>query len=179
MEQKRGRPRARSRRPIKGIAHGLRGYAAGCGCDVCSEAKAESTAAYRERQNGYPQPEEQPDNVTSIRTAKGKRDNGVDGSAARHPAGQSRNEAAPVGDVEKAVIEECQGLSLASERPAMVAQAKGMARILDNPKQVALHPTTTRMLTQILNDLRGNSKKKTRSRLASVQRMTSGEGIAR
>jgi hypothetical protein len=110
------------------------------------------------------------DNVTPIRLERNK---------SRRIKATPPEKRAPIGDMERSVIDECDGLSLSHERPAMVAQARVLSRILDNPKQAALHPTTSRQLTQILNDLRGNSKKRTRSRLASVQRMVTPTDVAK
>lgn len=138
-------------------AHGTRQrYAERCRCEPCRAAQAKYMRDYKDRR-------------LAIGGAKLLSLAAVDKPA---PQPVSRGP----GDNERAVREECAGLSLSDDRPAMVAQAVTLARILDNPKSMAMWPTTSRQLTAILNDLRGNSKKRTRSRLASVQRMvTPGE----
>jgi hypothetical protein len=77
-----------------------------------------------------------------------------------------------IGDMERAVIEECAKLSAAQERPAAVTQARKMASILDDMDQSAMWPTTSRQLSAIMDGLRGSSQKKARGRLAQVQKMT-------
>lgn len=137
------------------------------------EANREYHRARRERIRA-----EAADNVTALPVRR----TGVPASAR---GGQSRRSEAekgcgttvpeqPVepGETELAVLEECRSLSLAEQRPAMVATAQRMARILDNQSLTALWPTTSRQLTAILNDLRGGSRSKRKGRLSSVQSMT-------
>lgn len=76
------------------------------------------------------------------------------------------------GECELAVIVETDAISAAEQRPGMVSAAIRMARILDNEALVALHPTTSRQLTGILETLRAQSIGKRRGRLATVQKMT-------
>lgn len=83
------------------------------------------------------------------------------------------------GPHEQAVIDECANLSLAQERPAMVMAARNAAKIMDTPKQAALHTQASRQMVSILNDLRGSSKKKSGGRLAKVQSMTRPTTVAR
>ena len=168
------KPRSRSPEPLPHVKnHGVAGYRQGCGCDTCVTGATEYNATYRAGLKGCdPIDTPTPNNVRQIERARTTR--AVVESSNSVMAGRNESTAL-MGDIEKAVIEETSGLSIAAERPAMVATARSMARILDNPKQAALHPTTSRQLTSILNDLRGQSKKRTRSRLASVQRMTTSE----
>jgi hypothetical protein len=45
-----GRPRAKKRRVIKGIEHGLSGYTNyGCRCDICTESNRAHHAEYRKK----------------------------------------------------------------------------------------------------------------------------------
>lgn len=163
-------------------AHGtLKGYRQGCGCDPCYSAMQDNSHEYQERvareRLGATGESATVSNITRIRLANKDAQRVVNGYDTVDNS-QSASKTEHMGDMERAVVEECQGLSLATERPAMVVSARHMARILDNPKQQALWPTTTRQLTAILNDLHGNSKKRARSRLASVQRMVQKPGSA-
>jgi hypothetical protein len=92
-------------------------------------------------------------------------------------ASESENhwERGEIGAVEQGVIDECAHFAQAVARPAMVEQARSLARILDDPRRVPLWATTSRQLTAILNDLRTSAKRKTRGRLAQVQRMTNSD----
>lgn len=175
----------RKERPIlEGITHGRSGYARGCGCDVCRGAERE----YQQQRKAMGL---QPRNGRSVRDPRSKQERQIEAKATKlrviNGGGDDDGEddtqqSAPkrkgkaMGATEEAVVEECGALSIAVERPAMVMQARSLARILDDEKQIGLWPTTSRMLTQILNDLRGNSKKKSKGRLARVQGMTKGSG---
>ena len=173
---------------MPGIEHGtITGYGKyRCGCDPCYEAYEGNRDRTKARKRSLSE------NVTPIRSTsmpapKLKRRNGIEmlqdeaneylaEMQAEYERRHLELEALyikDIGEVEQSVLDECAGLSLSEERPAMVTTACRLAHILDDPKQVALHPTTSRQLTAILNDLRGNSKKRTRSRLASVQRLVS------
>lgn len=146
---------------LVGITHGRSGYGRGCMCDICREAEREYQLA-RKADGGA-----SADNVHQLRSIGGVQQvpkpktrtttNGWDGE---------------IGLMEQAVIDECEGLSLAAERPAMVMAARLQARLCDDHKSQGLWTSASRQLTAILNDLRGNSKRKTKGRLAQVQRMT-------
>jgi len=152
-------------------AHGTRQrYAEGCRCDSCKAAQAKYVRGWKDRKRI--------EQATGISTKRIERANGTVVLMTGERAKPIEPQVNPPGLVELAVIEECSGLSIAAERPALVETARTMARILDNPNQLALHPTTSRQLTSILNDLRGQSKKRTRSRLASVQRMVTDSDAA-
>lgn len=114
-------------------------------------------------------------NVTPITKGR-KKSRGDDGESTRL-AKESENhwDRGEVGMVEQGVIDECAGFAQSVARPAMVAQARSLARILDDSRRVPLWAQTSRQLTAILNDLRGSAKRKTRGRLAQVQRMTHGD----
>jgi hypothetical protein len=84
------------------------------------------------------------------------------------------------GEVELAVVAEVDGLPMAADRPALVANAITLAGILDNAEQVYMWPQTTRQLHALLNELHGGGKRKRRDsgRLASVSQMVGRNRIA-
>lgn len=73
--------------------------------------------------------------------------------------------------VEAAVLAEVEGLALGSERPALVAVALNLARLLDNPRAFAQAPAAAGKLTMVLDSLRKGGESG-RSRLAAVRSMT-------
>lgn len=154
---------------LVGITHGRKGYEKGCGCGVCSGAerdyqqkrKAEGLQP-RNGQSFRKQPDDDA-TVTQLHVVQGNSESARPMTATPVPR---------VGPAEKAVIEECEGLSIAAERPGVVEMARCLARIMDDKKSIGLWPTTSRQLQSMLNDLRGNSKRKTRGRIAKVQNMT-------
>jgi hypothetical protein len=77
-----------------------------------------------------------------------------------------------IGLVEQGVLHETAPLAKTAERPATLAGARAMARILDNDALMAMHPQAVRQLQVILNELHSATKKKSRGRLAAVQQMT-------
>jgi hypothetical protein len=77
-----------------------------------------------------------------------------------------------LGDNEAAVIAQCENMGqVAADKPAIVSQAKTLARILDDPTLMPMHASTSRQLQALLASLDG-PKKKSRGRLAAVQAMT-------
>jgi hypothetical protein len=76
----------------------------------------------------------------------------------------------PPGEVELAIIEETEGLSMAEERPALVAIARNLARHLDDPQYAGMHNQCFRALELAMKPLR-RTKPKVR-RLATVKGMT-------
>jgi hypothetical protein len=181
-----------TRKTLQGIKHGRSGYNRGCGCDTCLDEERDYQLWRKQCRAGATElpfvdwrverdkedvgdfmltdddaEDEDMATVTELRT----------GSPVRVRTRGTRAAAKPkvvvIGDHEQAVIDECEGLSLAVERPAMVMAARNAARIMDNPKQATLHTQASRQMVSILNDLRGNSKKKSKGRLAKVQSMTS------
>ncbi len=70
------------------------------------------------------------------------------------------------------MLDETAPLTKAAERPATVAGARVMARILDDNALVAMHPQAARQLQVILNELHSHTKRKSKGRLAAVQQMT-------
>lgn len=171
-KQTRGRRIRDPNHVLVGITHGRKGYEKGCGCGVCSAAEREYQQK-RKAQGLQPRNgqsfRKQPDDdeeatVTKLHVVQGN-------SEPPLPPPPPAN-VGPVGPVERSIIEECSGLSIAVERPGVVEMARCLARILDDKKSIGLWPTTSRQLQVMLNDLRGNSKRKTRGRIAKVQNMT-------
>lgn len=183
-----------------GINHGtLTGYANhGCRCAKCKQAGQRYHADRREKLKREklagvtelrPRPKRVPaqgsSTLSGSNMGKGK---GVQGTTKpvtfvdtpdepNDPAPQ-RNRPREPGECELAVIAETDNINAAEQRPGMVSAAIRMARILDNDALVALHPTTSRQLTGILETLRGQSRGKRKGRLASVQQMTARRASA-
>jgi hypothetical protein len=76
------------------------------------------------------------------------------------------------GAVELAVRAQCQPLPAAGDRPATVAQAIALAKILDNPAFAPMHATTSRQLNLLLTSLDDGHKKKTKGKLGLIVAMT-------
>jgi hypothetical protein len=76
-----------------------------------------------------------------------------------------------MGDNELAVIEQVERMPKAPERPSIVAQAKTLARIMDDPALRPMHATTSRQLQALLTSLDGPVRK-SRGRLYAVRQMT-------
>ena len=74
--------------------------------------------------------------------------------------------------VEAAVLAEVEALD--STRPALVAVAIAMARVMDNPKAVSSQPPAAGQLVAILNQLR-KSAAGGKPKLASVRQMSRSE----
>lgn len=148
----------RSRKPIRGITHGRAGYQRGCGCDVCRTANAEYQAGLRQRKG-----REGPKKIATV-TAIRKRSESKDSDP---------------GMMERAVIEECDGLERATSRPTLVVAARNLAKIVDNPDMSGIHTATTKQIMAILTDLHGDEDKskstgrrKSGGRLATVGALT-------
>lgn len=148
------------RKTLKGIKHGRSGYQRGCGCAVCRGAESSYQAgrrAVRGRTDG---------NVIQM---PGKRSESSDSVVKRRSG---------VGDMERAVVEECEGLERAKDRPTLVVAARNLAKIVDNPELKGLHTSTTKQIMGILADLHGDSddkrksRKKSGGRLATVGNLT-------
>jgi hypothetical protein len=77
------------------------------------------------------------------------------------------------GPTELAVIAQCEDNPRAAERPATVAQARTLARILDTPEMFPTHATASNSLQKLLASLDApNRGRKSKGRLHSVIRMT-------
>ncbi|MDH6248012.1 hypothetical protein, partial [Mycobacterium sp. OTB74] len=75
-----------------------------------------------------------------------------------------------LGTVESATIIECEPYQ--SDRPAMVAMARTLATLLDDPSLPGLHVQASRQLAAILTTLHRTRTPKSKGRLASVQNLT-------
>lgn len=160
-----------------------RRYRAGCRCEKCMAGNAEYHRARRARIRS-----EAVDNVTPLPLRR-RGSAGMPISKSTRSGAEKRSETTPPsdpkkpdtphvpGETERAVIAECSSLSMADQRPAMVALATRMARILDNAELTTLWPTTSRQLQAVLNDLRGGSRTKRKGRLAAVQGMTNRRAV--
>jgi hypothetical protein len=78
------------------------------------------------------------------------------------------------GPVEAATQEEVSGMS--TTRPAMVAIALAMARLLDNPRVASAQPLAAKVLVNILETLHKASAQQRRGNLALVRTMTKKDG---
>ena len=87
-------------------------------------------------------------------------------------SGVASVEATPDSSVVAAVLAEVEALD--STRPALVAAAIAMARVLDNPKAVSSQPPAAGQLVSILNQLR-KSAQGGKPKLASVRQMSRSE----
>lgn len=130
-------------------SHGSGGYRTGCRCDICRKAETLRKANYRARGGST---------VVSMP------------ASSRSRSGNARR-LSRVGPVEEAVSEEAASSAVAPERPAIVAMAKAMARILDSDDLVAMHPQAARQLQASLTQLAPRVKK-SKGRLAAVRGMT-------
>lgn len=168
----RGRQKRDPNKVLVGITHGRKGYESGCNCEVCTGAER----AYQQKRKAEGL---QPRNGQSFRKVRDDEPEAtvtalhvVQGNSESTPTPPAATPTPRIGPVERSIIEECSGLSIAVERPGVVEMARCLARILDDKKSIGLWPTTSRQLQVMLNDLRGNSKRKTRGRIAKVQNMT-------
>jgi hypothetical protein len=74
-----------------------------------------------------------------------------------------------------AVQQEINGLA-AQTRPAMVAIALAMARLLDNPRVASAQPPAAKVLVSVLDTLHKGSAQERRGNLALVRTMTDKGG---
>jgi hypothetical protein len=127
--------------------HGRERYRRGCRCDECKQAQAAYQRKYRERQAL-----------------------GLVGVG--NPTPSTNVEPGPV---EAAVREEINGLPSATLRPAMLAIAAAMARVLDS-RASGPKPRAARVLASVLETLRKGSAQGRRGSLAVVKAMTEKGG---
>lgn len=157
------------------IPHGLTGYRKfKCKCDVCLGANRDYNNEQREKRDraaNKMKPKRPTNNVRSIGEARGGK---VSQVTQQQDSGQPR----AMGVMELAVLEETSGNPKAIEHPAMVQAALAMARVLDDPKQIAQYATCNRQLMHILEAFSAGTKKKSKGRLARVQSLTSGKVAA-
>lgn len=146
-------------------AHGtVSSYNAGCRCDECRTANTVKSRKNRKRRAaGLPsrQRAKPPGTVHSLN-------------------GPQLNESATVinqiptepGAAESAVITATGALSGAGDRPELVAQARAMARIIDNPGAIGTHPSANKQLSETMERLRTASVGRKR-RLSDVRSLSS------
>lgn len=171
----RGRQVRDPNKVLVGITHGREGYKAGCNCEVCRGAerdyqqkrKAEGLQPRNGQSFRKVVDDESEATVTTLHVVQGDSQGDPEPSEPQPKVPTPR-----IGPVERSIIDECAGLSIAVERPGVVEMARCLAKIMDDKKSIGLWPTTSRQLQVMLNDLRGNSKRKTRGRIAKVQNMT-------
>lgn len=162
-----------------GIPHGLEGYRKfGCKCDDGTVKSCKgANRIYHQKRRAAKQGAK--DELAAKREKRS-----AQCSAATRARQSSQGDSVPntnrakkIGEMEQAVIDAATKLDALEDKPDIVMLARNMARILDNPKQVALHPSTNRQLMALMGQLRGDGgggsgKRKSRGRLATVQKMT-------
>lgn len=134
-------------------------YASGCRCDECR-------AKHAKRQRDYRAKNAKTRNIphSSMR----RRTNVIAMPTTQQPQAPA---ALVVGANEAATKAQCEMSKKADEMPSVVQQCISLSRILDDPAQSPMWPTTSRQLQALLTQLAG-PKKKSGGRLASVQSMT-------
>lgn len=155
--------------------HGLKRYRKpwNCHCDVC---RAANTKYGKDRKAAIAAKLE--DELATRRANRAKSQPRTPTSRSVKPRGASDEAPAKIGEMEQSIIDACKLIDRATEQPDMVMMARKMARILDNPKALPLHNSSTRQLTGIMATLRGTGagsaggKRKSGGRLATVQSMT-------
>lgn len=145
--------------------HGTRScYNGGCREPECVQVERDYNRSRRQSKKTQAVAESQAGNVTPLRAAPAATADSADGP----PAPRVERE---MGEVETAVMAEVSGLSTTKTRPALVATARSLARVLDTPMAIAQHPSAAHRLAEMLRELRKGSDVRG-GRLASVQRMT-------
>lgn len=95
------------------------------------------------------------------------------------PKSESRDSVRKLGEMEKAVIEEC--AEIPDAKPTLVVAARNLGRnvdsLTDNPKVIALYNSTMKQLMATMAELRGDkskttSRRKSGGRLATVGALT-------
>jgi hypothetical protein len=124
-------------------AHGTAAYRRGCRCPTCREAESTRKRQQRERK--------------------------LTGATVVNLPAPPRS--GVLGEVEAAVLVEVEPLPAAGQRPSDVANARAMARILDDEARVHQWPAAAQRLTSILTELHNDKKQQKRRRLASVAQM--------
>jgi hypothetical protein len=86
------------------------------------------------------------------------------------------------GHAERGVIYVCANNSIADERPDLVAQARILARLMDNPEREKEWSTASRQLSSLMAQLCPVAKTKSQGRLVAIKKMTNRrppEGVSR
>ena len=81
-----------------------------------------------------------------------------------------------IGPAEQAVVNTLAGLPTADKRPDLVASARAMARLLDNPLYAAQQTAAAKELRSVMDQLLKGSEKK--GRLAAVRQLSRPESAA-
>lgn len=169
--------------------HGQAGYNHGCPCRKCCRANTEKCRKARhlaaERKKAA---KEKPrDNVVQMGSRRrqftaplGPTESSdsrelVQGRAVWKPRGLDE-----IGRVEKSVIDQFSNSEVAQDLPSMVMNARTIARVLDDQRQMSQHATASRQLQSIIKELTGGTdqvkdKRKTGSRanrLGAIAGMT-------
>lgn len=163
-------------KPDDGIPHGLRGYRKPYNhrCDVCRAANTKYNAEQRAKRAA-----KREDELAVKRAARNGKPPAISTKGIREAAARRSESKDSVGDMERAVIEECAKLERAKERPTLVVAARNLAKIVDTPKMSSIHTSTTKQIMSILADLHGDTAKakatgrrKSGGRLATVGALT-------
>jgi hypothetical protein len=160
--------------PDDGIPHGLKGARKPyyCDCQICKDAINE----YNRSRRAIRKTQVRQDELAARRDRK----IGKTRAAIRAKQSESKDSVSNrIGPMEKAIIAECENLPRAVERPTLVAAARNLAKVVDNPKMASIHTSTTKQLMAILADLHGDTakakatgKRKSGGRLATVGALT-------
>jgi hypothetical protein len=133
--------------------HGTSGYRAGCRCSTCTLAESDRKRRFRSTGSGAK-------NVVAIR---------------------SKQDLTQPGEVERAL--DAETAELGTEHAVTVAQARVLARILDDAEMFGLHVQASRQLTQVLQSVWGNQspgrggRRKSGGRLAVVRELTKARRV--
>jgi hypothetical protein len=161
------------------IPHGAQGYRKPweCRCDICKAGIAEYN---RDRRAARAKTVED-----ELAAQRRKRSDSKPNMVRKPKKGQTESDdSVPkrgrrIGDMERAVVEECEKLELAKERPTVVVAARNLARMVDElsgtTKGAAVQVSTTKQLMAMIESLRPKStggKRKSGGRLATVGNLT-------
>lgn len=150
------------------VPHGLGGYRKfKCRCSVCRAANAGYVKDLRARAKAN-------DEVGAKRRARRS-----ESKDSVRKTGRARR----IGDMEQAVIDECEGLPEDKTKATQIVAAKGLARkvdeLVDDEKAISLYNSTIKQLMATMAELRGDkldartaSKRKSGGRLATVGNLT-------
>jgi hypothetical protein len=128
-------------------SHGTSGYRAGCRCYTCVSAETDRKRNYRATGSGA--------------------------KSSDYTEGAAGDRNSEVGEVEAAVIAECESLPLAAQRPTLVIAARDMARIMDNREVSHWHSKAAKAMLEYMAQLYPQQKpRKMGQRLATVHALT-------
>lgn len=95
------------------------------------------------------------------------------GTVTNLPSANQTDPAGVIGPCEQAVIDALQGVPAAERRPDLVASARAMARLQDNPLFAAQQTAAARQQREIMAELMKGTERK--GRLAAVRQMSKPE----